>query len=179
MPYKFLCAAARITFVFFSFLAAITGGLSAYILAPLYSYYYFNDFNPRKNHRYFLPIAFKNWQLAYHWLSDRSYRDMFILRLSAPPMLSPDPKLVRLTGSWKAESKDCNQCIKCCEKIKCPLLDREKKLCSSYGSFFWRYFNCGRYPETTKQIKYYNCPKWELIPQVAVSGPESVEPQTA
>jgi len=33
--------------------------------------------------------------------------------------------------------------------------------CKSYGSFFWRYFNCGRYPENTKQIHYYECKKWE------------------
>ncbi len=27
-------------------------------------------------------------------------------------------------------------------------------------SFFWRYFNCGRFPSQQSEIDYYGCPKW-------------------
>ncbi len=59
----------------------------------------------------------------------------------------------------------CNGCIQCCTRRSCPLLDTERNLCRSYGSFFWRYFNCGRYPENTAQIRHYDCPKWEMSDQ--------------
>lgn len=43
------------------------------------------------------------------------------------------------------------------------MLDTERNRCRSYGSFFWRYFNCGRYPENSEQIRFYECNKWEVI----------------
>jgi hypothetical protein len=30
----------------------------------------------------------------------------------------------------------------------------------SYNSFYWRYFNCGRYPTSQQEIDLYECPKW-------------------
>ena len=33
-----------------------------------------------------------------------------------------------------------------------------------YDSFYWRYFNCGRYPANQEEIDWYECPKWIMKP---------------
>jgi hypothetical protein len=89
------------------------------------------------------------------------YRGMFAIPLTAPPMMGPDLSRARVRADWNHSESGCNGCVECCIRRACPLLDREKNQCRSYGSFFWRYFNCGRYPENNEQIRYYDCPKWE------------------
>jgi hypothetical protein len=52
-------------------------------------------------------------------------------------------------------------------------------MCRGYDSFFWRYFNCGRYPTEQREIEYYLCNKWQfkdraddddgLLPQPSLS----------
>lgn len=163
MADRFKWAFYRIVFMILGFLCSLTGGLLAYPLAPLVSYYMFNDFNFLKYHRHFIPMAGAAWRRMFILLTDPVYRSVSRLSLTMEPRQAPDPSIVRVTDQWKAGAHDCNKCVKCCLQIKCPLLDREKKRCKSYGSFFWRYFNCGRYPETEEQIRYYGCSKWEII----------------
>ncbi|MEE8434399.1 MAG: hypothetical protein V3S64_06380, partial [bacterium] len=59
-----------------------------------------------------------------------------------------------------------------------PVLDYETGLCQGYDSFFWRYFNCGRYPSNQREIEFYLCNKWSLKPEPkAASGPAARHPR--
>ena len=59
----------------------------------------------------------------------------------------------------------------CCKPggAVCPLLDSEQQRCLGYNSFYWRYFNCGRYPSFAEEVHYYDCRKWTLT----ASGPQN------
>ncbi len=67
------------------------------------------------------------------------------------------------------ESKgSCGSCQRCCysqwmkEKAKpCPFLKLNVG-CSIYASPFWDYYNCGRFPQTQKQIDTYGCPRFRI-----------------
>jgi hypothetical protein len=43
------------------------------------------------------------------------------------------------------------------------MLDKDGKKCLSYGSLYFGYLFCGRYPQNQGQIDLYQCPKWEVI----------------
>jgi hypothetical protein len=162
---KWKWASARIVFLVVALTGAASGGISAYLLGPLYSWYFFNDIRFLRHHRMFLPLLVAFWKLVFEWFRRYEYRGMFAIPLTAPPMMGPDISLVRVRPTWPETDGACNGCIECCIRRACPLLDPERKRCRSYGSFFWRYFNCGRYPESDDQILYYDCHKWEVIPR--------------
>jgi hypothetical protein len=42
-------------------------------------------------------------------------------------------------------------------------LDEERDRCRGYDSFYWRYFNCGRFPSNAEETHYYSCGKWRVI----------------
>lgn len=135
-------------------------GLAFYLVFPITSYYLLGNFQIRKNHKYFIPVAIYCWRMLIHWLKDKEYREMFSLPLFSPPLTSPDQTKFQLADHWENNGFDCDQCIKCCLKIDCPLLDKKNKRCLSYNSLHWRYFNCGPYPVSQKQIDYFQCTKW-------------------
>jgi len=156
-------AVARIVFILFALGGAISGNLLTYLLGPLYSWYFFNDFHFLKYHRYSFPVTVSAWRLLKEWIHNPAYRSMFAIPLTAPPMIGPDRSRVRVRDSWHEQDGACNGCTRCCTMRHCPMLDTERNRCRSYGSFFWRYFNCGRYPENSEQIRFYECNKWEVI----------------
>ena len=155
-------ATARILFMTAAFGSIATGNILGYLLGPLYSWYFFKDFNFLKYHRYFFSMTLCGWRLLAEWSRSPGYRIMFAIPLTAPPESAPDLSLVRVRSDWHESHGGCNGCVQCCTRRACPLLDPERNLCRSYGSFFWRYFNCGRYPENAAQIRHYDCPKWEM-----------------
>jgi len=152
----------RIGFIIYAVFCILTLGLGAFILAPLSSYYLFNDLRFWKYYQYFYPMLKAGLHFIRLWLTSEDYRGEFVLSLTAPPMSSPDLGIVKIKSTWNAAVNDCNQCTKCCQILGCPLMDRTNNLCRSYNSFFWRYFASGRYPVNQRQIDYYDCPKWEL-----------------
>lgn len=156
-------ATARIVFLIMVFAGTASGGMLAYLLGPVYSWYFFNDTHFLKHHRLILPLAVSHLKLILEWIRDPDYRRMFTIPLTAPPMTSPDMSRVRIKTTWPHDASTCNGCVECCIKRSCSFLDPEKNQCTCYGSFFWLYFNCGRYPENVEQIRYYECPKWEVI----------------
>lgn len=148
-------ATCRLTFLVAMGLAAVTG-VGAYLLSPYFSYCLFGD------------LRFWRYQGLWHRLLGRLYYFLFLslkgsvalrLPLWDPPMMEPDPSRVMLNPSWE-HAGSCGDCFRCCEKLRCPLLDRSSGRCLSYGSLYWRYFNCGRYPSTQRDIDIYQCPKW-------------------
>ena len=165
MVQKAKWATARIVFMSAAFASAATGNVLGYLLGPLYSWYFFNDVNFLKYRRYFSPMTVCAYRLLAEWIRNPGYRGMFAIPLTSQPMAGPDLSRVRVRTAWPENDGGCNGCIQCCVQRSCPLLDTERNLCRSYGSFFWRYFNCGRYPENIRQIRYYECPKWEMTDQ--------------
>lgn len=155
-------ATARIVFMLAAFASVASVNVLGYLLAPLYTWYFFNDLKFMKYRRYFFPMAVCAWRLLAEWIRNPAYRGMFALPLTAPPATGPDLSLVRVRAAWAKTDGACNGCIQCCTRRACPLLDTDQNRCRSYGSFFWRYFNCGRYPENAEQIRYYDCQKWEM-----------------
>jgi hypothetical protein len=156
-------AAARLAFMITAAISMLSGTLSAYILGPLYTWYFFRDLKFWKYRRLFLPVALCGWRLVADWVRDPSFRAMFSLPLTAPPMAGPDLSRVRVRPSWPQSDGACNGCSRCCVMRSCPMLDERSRRCISYGSFFWRYFNCGRYPENGAKIRFYECAKWAMI----------------
>jgi hypothetical protein len=58
----------------------------------------------------------------------------------------PDPSNAVCRSNWP-HGDSCGDCSNCCKPggHACPLLDKEQRRCRGYDSFYWRYFNCGRY----------------------------------
>jgi hypothetical protein len=160
-PYKW--AMLRICFLTFCITCAATGGLLAFLTAPLVSRMYFKDYRFWKYWKFFIPMCLNFWRIVYRNITDKQYRAMFSVPFMAPPMIGPARTAVQVTKEWTTGTENCNTCQRCCTMIKCPLLNKKTGLCQSYDSFFWRYFNCGRYPLNQKQITYYGCPKWEVL----------------
>jgi hypothetical protein len=156
-------ALARLGFLFFSAVAILTGGLIAIPLAPVYSWYFLGSPFARGYFTYLYPVIFTTFKILYRLLTRKAYRVYFSVHLTAPPVMSPVKEYIRIRSSWDGPEKDCNGCIQCCVMAECPLLDRKTNRCLSYGSFYWRYFHCGRFPANQGQIEYYACPKWEWI----------------
>lgn len=130
-------------------------GVGLYLLAPLYSYWFFGTSKFwRRLHMWPRLIAY-GYYFAYIFLKGDF---VLAIRYMDPPMSKPDLDTVHLNPAWAA-GRSCGGCSRCCRKIKCPLVT-EADQCMSYNSFYWRYFNCGRFPSTQREIDRYQCPKW-------------------
>lgn len=153
-------AFVRISFYFFSVLSVLSLSLSYWLFAPLYSWYFFGELNFAKYNRYAYPIILTFLKILARHGMNAKYRKSFRVPLFVPPRLSPEKTCLKINQEWSGPEDHCNGCIRCCVLAECPLIDEQSKKCLSYGSFFWRYFYCGRYPENQGQIDYYQCPKW-------------------
>lgn len=137
----------------------ISGGLALILLAPLYKkacapHVPYRDLN-------FFGIWAHIYRVVWRSLTDKSYRDMFSSKIYDPPLYD-NTGYVRIKESWRGSTDNCDACENsCCAQIKCPMLNKGGR-CMSYGSLFFGYYYCGRYPENQKQIDRYQCPKWEV-----------------
>ena len=152
---KFKWAAARLTFIACSMLS-VTTVVGAYLLSPLFCYWFFGTLRFWKYLALAPNMIVYAYYLTYLCLRGRSVPS---IPLTAPPMSCPDRNTVRLNPDW-IHAESCGDCGKCCRRIRCPFHDKENDQCMSYNSFYWRYFNCGRYPATQNEIDLYECPKW-------------------
>ena len=154
---KMRWAVARLCFIGFLTVGIVTG-VGLYLLAPLFSYYFFGtlrfwkyaDMGPR--------LIVYAYTMAFGYLKGEFTPPV---ALTAPPMTKPDPSLVQINPAWE-NGDSCADCGKCCKKIHCPLQDKTHNQCRGYNSFYWRYFNCGRYPASQEDINRYECPKWVI-----------------
>lgn len=157
----------RILILFLCALSMLTFSLSAYLLAPLYSWLLYSDLRFWRHSRTFPRLTWQAWRLASKLAREPNYRGMTAFMSAkdwfGPPMTGPDHSIVAMRQDWPHGGRTCADCGRCCTEIGCPSFDRKTKLCASYDSPFWRYFPCGRYPETQAQIDYYACPKWALL----------------
>ena len=156
--------------VYLSFLLALfflTGGLAMLVLAPIYK----GAFAPNATYQDFK--FFRLWAHIYKimWRSisnKHGYRDLYPSKLTDPPMLHNDQRIMRIKKSWNGAQDNCDICHKChkscCAQITCPMLGANGR-CLSYGSLYFGYFFCGRYPNNQGQVDLYQCPKWEVRPE--------------
>ncbi len=162
-------AAARVAFhayVIFAMLSVVGG----FLTAPLMTWYFYGDWRAWRHMASAWRLYLHGWKMAWLVLRRDEGSFMFSVPLASPPHSAPQPHVVRLTASWEYGSS-CGPCSRCCEKIDCPVLDRQTGKCQGYDSFFWRYFNCGRFPTVQPEIDYYGCPKWELRPALQAHAP--------
>jgi len=147
------------------FISSLTFGITTiaglYLFSPLFSYWFLGTFRFWKFSRMAPRIIVYAYAGAYHFLKkDFSPSIPF----TGPPVRSPDLSLVQINPEWRY-GDSCTDCGLCCRKIKCPLQEEETGRCTAYDSFFWRYFNCGRYPSSQAEIDRYECPKWLIRPR--------------
>lgn len=147
-------AASRIFFVFCSGLS-VTTVVGCFILSPLFCYWFFGNLRFWKYLHFAVPMLLYSYYLAYLYFRKKSVPSF---SWTAPPMSGPDLAIVRLNPKWR-HADSCGDCGQCCKSIRCPFQDRDGH-CASYDSFYWRYFNCGRYPSTQREVDFYQCPKW-------------------
>lgn len=143
-------------------LVTVVGG---YVTAPLMTYYFFGDWRFWRHWNPGWRLLFHGWSMVYRIArSNGEHNFMFSVPLTSPPASAPNRNVVRRRQDW-AFGSSCGTCHRCCELIDCPVLDERTGLCQGYDSFYWRYFNCGRYPSAQNEIDFYGCPKWELRPE--------------
>ena len=154
----------RLLFLF-SLCFCLFTGIGAFLIAPLMSYYFFRDLKFWRYFSYYPALMKYSYRLTYIFLFDNTYQFHRTLPLTAPPMSGPDRKKVKVSNQWNNGEHLCNGCSHshCCRRIECPLFDGKSGNCRSYDSFYWRYFNCGRFPVDQQHIDLYHCPKWEMI----------------
>ncbi|MCU7936139.1 MAG: hypothetical protein KZQ99_14890 [Candidatus Thiodiazotropha sp. (ex Dulcina madagascariensis)] len=154
-------AFARILFISYLSLsvATLVGG---YLTAPLMSWCFFADW---RFWRYLGPgLKLLPHGLRIMYLMFRQERGfMFSVPLSSPPHQAPDPTIAVRRNDW-SHGVSCGGCTNCCRPlgIACPLLASEDGHCLGYNSFYWRYFNCGRFPSISEELEFYDCRKWTL-----------------
>jgi hypothetical protein len=152
-------ALARLGFI--AYLMVSVGTLvGGFLTAPLMTWYFFGDWRFWRHWSAgigLLPHALRLVRLMF--TDNRAF--MFSVKLTSPPHASPDPNVASLNPRWP-HGKSCGTCSDCCRPggHVCPLLDETAGLCRGFDSFFWRYFNCGRFPSVEAEIEYYDCRKW-------------------
>jgi len=161
-------ASARVGFIGYVGFALFTG-VGGILTAPLATWYMFGDWRFWRHWRPALRLIPQGWRMLGRLVrGDSGF--MLDVPIAAPPHSAPVQELVDLNPAW-AHSGSCGPCSRCCELIACPVLDPESGYCSGYDSFFWRYFNCGRFPSRQREIDYYGCPKWVMKEPVLVPLP--------
>jgi len=160
-------AAARVLFIgYVGFtLFTVVGG---FLTAPLATWYFFGDWRFWRHWRAALRLYGQGWRMLGLMLRGES-GFMLDVPLTAAPHSAPVPSLVELNPNW-AHGSACGPCSRCCDQIRCPVLDHETGFCRGYNAFYWRYFNCGRFPSHQREIDYYGCPKW-VMREVLVAPP--------
>jgi hypothetical protein len=152
---------ARLAFyayIGFSMLTVVGG----FVTAPLMTWLFFNDWRFWRYWGRAWRLFPHSWHIAWQMLK-REGRFMLSVPLLSPPRQGPDHDRVELSPLWQ-HGTGCGSCQRCCEilSLRCPVLDETTGFCSGYNSFYWRYFNCGRYPSRAAEIRYYGCDKWRM-----------------
>lgn len=154
-------ALARLAFIVYVIFSVVTL-IGGFLTAPLMTWYFFGDWRFWRHWRAGLGLLPHGLRLtALMFGHNRTF--MFSVPLTSSPRSVPDPLVAGYRLDWP-HGNSCGECSNCCRAggNVCPLLDTERKACRGYNSFYWRYFNCGRYPSIEEEIRYYNCSKWVL-----------------
>jgi hypothetical protein len=166
-------ASARIFFILYIGLSIISL-IGGFITAPLMTWYFYGDWRFWRFLSSAPGLFVHTLRLLRLMLRDnRAF--MFSVPLTSSPRSSPHPSSASLQRFW-SHGDSCGDCSNCCRPggHACPLLDEKSGLCQGYDSFYWRYFNCGRFPSVPAEIEYYDCRKWEVGPVPSITIPAGV-----
>lgn len=154
-------AAARLAFLGYITFSMVTV-VGGFLTAPLMTWYFFGDWRFWRHWSAGKGLMPHGWRLLRLMMKD-SRGFMFAVPLTSPPRSVPNPDGVTLHHNWP-HGESCGDCSDCCRAggYACPLLDETTELCRGYDSFYWRHFNCGRFPSVAHEIDYYGCRKWVL-----------------
>lgn len=139
-------------------------GLLLYVIAPYTSYFFFNDWRFWKYIKFFHRYYFHTLSYLYGLVVRERGLVKTVLPLTSPPMSRPDPILFRIAKDWHLPADSCGDCNRCCTFItRCCFLDPSQHKCLCYGSLFWRFFNCGRFPSSKEMLLHCGCKKFEPL----------------
>lgn len=142
----------------------LTFGFFLYVIAPYTSYFFFGDLRFWKYLPYFHKYYFYSISYLKMTILEDGALTLFHLPMTSPPADSPDPGMFRLAKEWNFPEGTCGKCSNCCNFLtECCFYDKSQNKCLCYGTLFWRFFNCGRFPLSKEQLDYFNCPKFEFI----------------
>ncbi len=144
----------------------------AHLTAPLFTWLYFGEWRVWRVWNSAKHLWGHGYKMALLVLKGENEGFTFSVPLMVPPASAVDRRLMRIDPAWNFGAS-CGTCSHCCEKHGCPILDKKTGLCQGYNSFFWRYFNCGRYPTEQREIDYYLCPKWQVNPSTNIQRADS------
>jgi hypothetical protein len=152
-------AAARLAFIIYIGFSVFTV-VGGFLTAPLMTWCFFDDWRFWR----FARAGPGMWLHAYRVIGmmfGESRAFMLSVPLTSRPRSAPDPSSAALRVDWQ-HGFSCGECTNCCKPggHACPLLDEKGRRCRGYNSFYWRYFNCGRFPSVTEEILFYDCRKW-------------------
>ena len=164
-----LARLAFISYIVFSVVSLVGG----FLTAPLMTWYFFGDWRFWRHWRAGVGLLPHGLRLTAMMIGHgRGF--MFSVPLTSPPRSVPDPSVTLFRVDWH-HGNSCGDCSNCCKPggYVCPLLDNQRQACRGYNSFYWRYFNCGRYPSVEEEIRYYDCRKWALntLEQTGTAAP--------
>ncbi len=170
IPQQLRWAATRL--VFYTYIACSIGtlGLVGFLSGPLMTWYFYGDWRFWRHWSSARRLFPHSFRMLYYVLQGKNGGFMLGVPLTAPPSSSVNRNRVEMQPTWEFGSS-CGPCTRCCSKIHCPVLDESTGLCRGYNSFFWRYFNCGRYPSEQREIEYYLCTKWQMKESPASARP--------
>jgi len=152
----------RLGFISLYVLNLLTLGLLSYLLAPFTSLLFFDDLRFWRHWHKFHKLTLRSMHHTLALLRQSEYSQVFHVPWFKAPRMSPDRTRLRVRPEWlRLHGEHCDGCTTCCERIDCTLIDPDVKGCMVYGSFFWKYFTCGPFPENRRQIDYYGCEKWQ------------------
>jgi len=163
---------ARLAFIIYIVFSVVTI-IGGFLTAPLMTWYFFGDWRFWRHWRAGMGLLPHGLRLSATMLGQRR-AFMFSVPLASPPRSTPDPSTAIFRTDWP-HGTSCGDCTNCCRAggNVCPLLDKEQLACRGYNSFYWRYFNCGRYPSVAEEIHYYDCHKWAITTSRGLAGRRS------
>ena len=138
-----------------------TFGLAGFLSGPLMTLYFYGDWRFWRHWHSARNLFAHGYRMLWYVLQGKNGGFMLGVPLTAAPFSAANQELVELQATWEFGTT-CGPCTRCCSKIHCPVLDEARGLCRGYNSFFWRYFNCGRYPTEQREIDFYLCNKWQF-----------------
>jgi len=154
---------ATFRLLFYSYLGfCLVTGIGGFLTLPVFTILCLGDWRFWRHIGLGYRVYLHGWKMFSKILTGENEGYMFSVPLRSPPHSVPDRQLAKLSPTWEL-GNSCGPCNQCCSKFNCPILT-EDGLCKGYESFFWRYFNCGRFPSNQREIEYYACEKWLVKP---------------
>jgi hypothetical protein len=122
---------------------------------------------------FFVALEAKDWSIARNYFGTMKYLlnvcvqhirfGSFVRLLKYNLLMGPDEIKRRIAMRRGA----CTRCAKCCQQFNCIFLGRDETTrehyCKIYGTNYWYYGTCGRYPLDQWDIDTHACPGFSFM----------------